>query len=65
MQQCIKIFISDLYEAQHASGDTPPVMRSRKLHQQPLVLHTWRVVGRVVAGRWQRPATTRPIIIVI
>jgi len=23
-------------------------------------LHTWNVVGRVVAGRCQRPATTRP-----
>jgi len=52
-------FSSYLYEAQHVSGDTPPIIRSLKLHQQPLVLHTWRVVGRVVAGRYQRPATTR------
>ena len=46
MQQCIKIY----YEAQHVSGDTPPIIRSIKLHQQPLVFHTWKVVGRVVDG---------------
>jgi len=39
-----------LYEAQHASGDTPPIIRSLKLHWQPLVFHTWKVVGRVVGG---------------
>jgi hypothetical protein len=33
-----------LYEAQHVSSDTPPVIRSLKLHWQPLV-------GRVVGGR--------------
>jgi hypothetical protein len=44
-------FISYLYEAQHVSDDTPPIIRTLKLHSQPLVLHTWRVVGRVVAGR--------------
>jgi hypothetical protein len=52
-------FISYLYEAQHVLGDTPPIIRSPKLHSQPLVLRTWRVVGRVVAGRYQRPATAR------
>jgi hypothetical protein len=46
-------FISYLYEAQHVSGDTPPIIRSLKLLQQPLVLHTWKVVDRVVAGRCQ------------
>ena len=40
-----------LYEAQHVSGDTQPIIRSLKLHSQPLVLHKWRVVGRVVAER--------------
>ena len=43
--------------------------QSLKLHWQPLVSHTWEVVGRVV-GRpsqaqycaWQRPPTTRPSI---
>jgi len=39
-----------LYETQHVSGDTPPIFRSLKLHWQPLVFHTWKVVGRVVGG---------------
>jgi len=47
-----------LYEAQHVSGDTPPITRSLKLHWQPLVLHTWKVVGRVAGGRC--PPATRP-----
>jgi hypothetical protein len=29
-----------LYEAQHVSDDTPPIIRSLKLHWQPLVFHT-------------------------
>jgi hypothetical protein len=33
-----------LYEAQHVSGDTPPIIRSLKLHWQPLVFYTWKVV---------------------
>jgi len=37
-------FISYLYKAQHVSGDTPPIIRSLKLHWQPLVYHTWKVV---------------------
>jgi len=68
MQQCIKIFIIPyLYEAQHVSGDTPPIIRSLKLHWQPLVFNKWKVVGRVVSGRcqaqycaWQGPPTTSP-----
>jgi hypothetical protein len=33
MQQCVKIFIIPyLYEAQHVLGDTPPIIRSLKLH---------------------------------
>jgi len=39
-----------LYEAQHVSGDTVPLIRSLKLHWQPLVFHTWKVVGHVVGG---------------
>jgi len=35
---------------QHVSGDTPPIIRSLILHRQPLVLHTWKVVGRAVVG---------------
>ena len=55
MQQCTKIFliIPYLYEAQHVSGGTPPIIRSLKLHWQPLVFHMWKVVGRVVSGRCQ------------
>jgi len=41
--------IQYLYEAQHVSGDTPPIIRSQKLHWQPLG-HTWKVVGHVVGG---------------
>jgi len=36
-----------LYKAQHVSGDTPPIIRSLKLHWQLLVFHTWKAVGRV------------------
>jgi hypothetical protein len=42
-----------LYEAQYGSGDTPPIVRSLKLHWQPLVFHMWKTVGRVVVGRCQ------------
>jgi len=42
-----------LYEAQHVSGDTPPIIRSLKLHWQPLVFQTWKAVGRVVGGPCQ------------
>jgi len=41
-----------LYEAQHVSGGTPPIIRSLKLHWQPLlVFYTWKAVGRVVGGQ--------------
>jgi hypothetical protein len=54
MQQCIKIILFlILNEAQHISGDTPPIIRSLKLHKQPLVLHMWKVVRRAVVGRCQ------------
>jgi hypothetical protein len=54
MQQYIKMFIIPyLYEAQHVSDDTPPIIRSLKLHWKPQVLHTWKVVGRVDGGRCQ------------
>jgi len=43
-----------LYEAQHVSGDTPPIIRSLKLHWQLLVFHTWKI-GRV--GSTIRPTT--------
>jgi hypothetical protein len=55
-----------LYETQHVTGDTPAIIRSLKLHCQPLVFHTWKDVRRVVSGpcqaqcAWQGPPTTRP-----
>jgi hypothetical protein len=56
-----------LNEAQHVSGDTPPIIWSPKPHKQPPALHTWKVVGSAAIGRcqvsyvtWQRPTTARP-----
>jgi len=65
MQQCIKILLFlILNEAEHVSDDPPPIIRSLKLHIEPLALHTWKVVGRAVVGRcqvayatWQRPTS--------
>jgi hypothetical protein len=49
MQQFIKILLFHIYvKLQHVSGDTPPIIGSLKLHWQPLVFDTWKVVGRVV-----------------
>jgi hypothetical protein len=45
-----------LYEAQHVSCDTPPIIRSLKLHWQPLVFHMWGVVYCA----WQCPPSVRP-----
>jgi hypothetical protein len=42
-----------LSEAQHVSSDTLPIISSLKLRKQPLVLHMWKVVGRVVVGHCQ------------
>ena len=54
MQQFTRIFIIPyLYEVQHVSGDTPPIIRSLKLHWEPLVFHMWKLAGRVVGGRCQ------------
>jgi hypothetical protein len=40
MQKCIRIFIIPyLYKAQHAWGDTPPIIRSLKMHWQLLGFH--------------------------
>jgi len=47
-----------LYEAQHVSSDTSPIIRSLKLHWQPLAFHTWKVVGREVGGRCQAHSAT-------
>jgi len=50
---CQNCIIPYLYEARHVSGDTPPIIRSLKLHWQPLVFQTWEAVGRVDGGRIQ------------
>jgi hypothetical protein len=42
-----------LYEAQHVLGDTPHIIRSLKLHWQPMVFYMWKVVGCVVGGHCQ------------
>jgi hypothetical protein len=44
-----------LYEAERVLGDMPPIIRSLKLHWQPLIFHMWKVVGCVVGGH---PPTT-------
>jgi hypothetical protein len=44
MQQCKILLSLILNKVQHVSGDTPPIVRSLKLHKQPLVLHTWKGV---------------------
>jgi len=49
-QNCI---IPYLYEAQHVSGETPPIITILKLYWQLLVFYTWKVVGRVAGGRCQ------------
>jgi len=54
MQECIKILLFRILNAvQHVSGDTPPIIRSPKLHKQTLDLHTWKAVGRAVVGLCQ------------
>jgi len=37
-----------LYEGQHVSGDTPPIIKSLKLHWQSLVFHIRRQMLDVV-----------------
>jgi len=40
-----------LNEAQHVLGNTSPIIRSLKLHWQPLVFHMWGVVWCADGGR--------------
>jgi hypothetical protein len=40
-----------LYEVQHVSGDTPPIIRSLKLHWRPLFFIRGRLFVHVVGGR--------------
>ena len=39
--------IPNLYKAQQVSGDIPHIIRSLKLHWQPLDFQMWKVIGRV------------------
>jgi hypothetical protein len=58
MQQRIKILLFHIYMKLNMFRTTPPIIRSLKLHWQPLVFHTWKVVGRVVGGPPTKPPTT-------
>jgi hypothetical protein len=55
-----KLIIPCLYKAQHVSGYTAPIIRSLKLHWQPLVSYTWKVVGRVVYTSKQPSTYEKP-----
>jgi len=61
MQQCIKILLFvTLNEAQHVSGDTPPNIRSLKLHKQPLALHN-TVEGCRLCSCWTLSGSVRQL----
>ena len=66
MHQCIKIILVHIYMKLNIFRMTPPIMRSLKLHWQPLVFYAWNVVVLVNGGRcqaqcaWQCPPSTRP-----
>jgi hypothetical protein len=43
MQEYQNVVIPYLYEVQHVLGETTPIIRSLKLHWQPLVSHSGRL----------------------
>ena len=47
-----------VYSTQHVSGDTPPIIRSLKLHWHSLIIHTWKVVVRVLVDVVRHCLTT-------
>ena len=59
MHQYNNIFISYLHEPQHVSGDTQAIIRSLKLHWQPLVFHACKVV-HTVPDNVHRPHVQQP-----
>jgi hypothetical protein len=52
------VIILYLYEAQHVSGDTPPIIRSLKLHWRPLVISY--VEGCWTCSWWTLSGTQAP-----
>jgi hypothetical protein len=59
MQQCIKLLLFlILNEAQLVSGDTPSIIKSLKLHKQPLVLHN-TVEGCRTCSCWTLSGSVR------
>ena len=44
----------------HILGDTPTIIRSLKLHKQPLVSYTCKVVGHAVVGQHQHVSGDTP-----
>jgi hypothetical protein len=53
MQQCIKILLFHIYMKLNMFRATPPIIRSLKLHWQPLFFIRGRLCGCVVGGRGQ------------
>jgi hypothetical protein len=53
MAQCIDILFHIYMRLNMFRRDKPPIIRSLNLQWRPLVLHTRKIVGRVVAGRCQ------------
>jgi len=70
MQQCIKIYYSIFIWSSTCFGRHTAHRQEPKTALAASGLHTWKVVGRVIAGccqaenlwysAWQRPVTTRP-----
>jgi len=60
MQQCIEIYYSIFIWSPTCFGRHTVLRQEPKTALAGSGLHTWKVVGHVIAGRCQSPATTRP-----
>ena len=64
MQQCINILLFHIYMKLNMFWATPPIIRSLKLHWQPLVFHMWKAVWTCSWWTWSGTVcawqTTRP-----